>query len=60
MIILFFLAGLIIIAIGNLVLGPIFNKKIPMNVRFRAFMIGSTIYLITAYLCYILVLKGKL
>ncbi|MGN5882637.1 MULTISPECIES: hypothetical protein [Staphylococcus] len=60
MLLLFFLAGPIIIAIGNLVLGPIFNKTIPMHVRFRAFMIGSMIYLISAYLVYHFILKGQI
>lgn len=52
MLILFFLAGPMIIGIGNLILAPIFNKRVPMNVRFREFMIGSMIYLISAYVVY--------
>lgn len=60
MLLLFFLAGPVIIAFGNFVLGSIFNKKIPMNVRFRAFMLGSMIYVVSAYLVYEFVLKGKL
>ncbi len=60
MLILFFLAGPMIIGIGNFVLAPLFNKQVPMNVRFRAFMIGSMIYLISAYIVYQFVLKGQM
>ncbi|PTJ34722.1 hypothetical protein NKW85_03115 [Staphylococcus simulans] len=60
MLLLFFLAGPLIIGVGNLILAPIFNRRVPMNVRFRAFMIGSMIYLISAYLVYKFVLKGQL
>lgn len=60
MLLLFFLAGPLIIGVGNLLFAPIFNRRVPMNVRFRAFMIGSMIYLISAYLVYQFVLKGQL
>lgn len=60
MLLLFFLAGPLIIGVGNLILAPIFNRRVPMNVRFRAFMIGSMIYLISVYLVYQFVLKGQL
>ncbi|MDO0997957.1 hypothetical protein Q1L76_10765 [Staphylococcus hominis] len=58
--IIFFLAGPIIIGIGNLVLGPIFNKCIPFRVRIRSFMLGSMIYLILAFIAYFFLLQGKL
>gem|GEM_PF-339917 len=58
--IIFFLAGPIIIGIGNLVLGPIFNKRIPFRVRIRSFMLGSMIYLILAFIAYFFLLQGKL
>ncbi|MGX0551263.1 ABC-type uncharacterized transport system permease subunit [Staphylococcus hominis] len=58
--IIFFLAGPIIIGIGNLVLGPTFNKRIPFRVRIRSFMIGSMIYLILAFIAYFFLLQGKL
>ncbi|MHD0396977.1 hypothetical protein ACY2DA_03730 [Staphylococcus simulans] len=60
MVLLFFLAGPIIMGVGNLVLAPIFNKRVPIHVRFRAFMIGSMIYLISAYIVYQFVLKGQI
>ena len=43
-VILFFLAGPIIIGIGNLVLGPIFSKHIPFKVQMRSFLVGTMIY----------------
>ena len=49
-IILFFIAGPVII-VGNLILGPIFNKRTPLHVQFRSF-IGSLVYLILATICY--------
>ncbi|MGW9775128.1 uncharacterized membrane protein YcaP (DUF421 family) [Staphylococcus sp. 093350072-1] len=58
--IIFFLAGPIIIGIGNLVLGPIFNKRIPFRVCIRSFMLGSMIYLILAFIAYFFLLQGKL
>ena len=58
--IIFFLAGPIIIGIGNLVLGPIFNKRIPFRVHIRSFMLGSMIYLILAFIAYFFLLQGKL
>lgn len=58
--IIFFLAGPIIIGIGNLVLGPIFNKRIHFRVPIRSFMIGSMIYLILAFIAYFFLLQGKL
>ncbi|MDU2083527.1 MAG: hypothetical protein E6197_07780, partial [Staphylococcus epidermidis] len=39
-IILFFIAGPVIIGVGNLILGPIFNKRTPLHVQFRSFIIG--------------------
>ncbi|MEQ6029768.1 hypothetical protein [Staphylococcus saccharolyticus] len=58
--ILFFLAGPIIIGIGNLVLGPIFNKRTPFHVQVRSFIIGSMIYLILAFIGYFLLLQGRI
>ncbi|MCJ1655743.1 hypothetical protein MT340_003110 [Staphylococcus sp. NRL 16/872] len=59
-IILFFLAGPIIIGIGNLVLGPIFNKHIPFKVQLRSFIVGTIIYLILATVGYFLLLQGRI
>lgn len=59
-IILFFIAGPIILGIGNLVLGPIFNKRTPFHVQLRSFIIGSIIYLILATIGYFFLLQGKL
>lgn len=59
-IILFFIAGPVIIGVGNLILGPIFNKRTPLHVQFRSFIIGSFVYLILATICYFLFLQGKL
>lgn len=58
--IIFFLAGPIIIGIGNLVLGPMFNKRIPFRVHMRSFMLGTMIYLILAFIAYFFLLQGKL
>ncbi|TAA92092.1 hypothetical protein DMB77_06750 [Staphylococcus saccharolyticus] len=55
-----FLAGPIIIGIGNLVLGPIFNKRTPFHVQVRSFIIGSMIYLILAFIDYFLLLQGRI
>ena len=57
--ILFFLGGPIVLAIGNLVLGPIFNKKVPLKIQFRSFMVGSLIYLLGALVLYFLVLQNQ-
>ncbi|MBZ8172418.1 hypothetical protein FOG26_04415 [Staphylococcus cohnii] len=57
--ILFFLGGPIVLAIGNLVLGPIFNKKVPLKIQFRSFMIGSLVYLLGALVLYFLVLQNQ-
>ncbi|MEX3447318.1 hypothetical protein QJ738_08410 [Staphylococcus warneri] len=46
--ILFFIAGPLIIGIGNLILGPIFNKRVPFHVHVRSFVVGTVIYLILA------------
>ena len=43
-IILFFIAGPVIIGVGNLILGPIFNKRTPLHVQFRSFIIGCTLF----------------
>ncbi|MBM6194446.1 MULTISPECIES: hypothetical protein [Staphylococcus] len=59
-IILFFIAGPVIIGVGNLILGPIFNKRTPLHVQFRSFIIGSLVYLFLATICYFLFLQGKL
>ncbi|CAM4047396.1 hypothetical protein CD116_10165 [Staphylococcus schweitzeri] len=59
-IILFFLAGPIILAIGNLVIGPIFNKQTPLRIQVRSFVVGSMIYIILATIGYFLLLQGKL
>ncbi|MBM0799724.1 hypothetical protein D0399_05310 [Staphylococcus epidermidis] len=59
-IILFFIAGPVIIGVGNLILGPIFNKRTPLHVQFQSFIIGSLVYLILATICYFLFLQGKL
>ena len=57
--ILFFLGGPIVLAIGNLVLGPIFNKKVPLKIQFRSFMVGSFVYLLGALVLYFLVLQNQ-
>lgn len=57
--ILFFLGGPIVLAIGNLVLGPNFNKKVPLKIQFRSFMIGSLVYLLGALVLYFLVLQNQ-
>ncbi|MBA1353605.1 hypothetical protein ACQ23P_08305 [Staphylococcus cohnii] len=57
--ILFFLGGPIVLAIGNLVLGPIFNKKVPLKIQFRSFMVGSLVYLLGALVLYFLVLQNQ-
>lgn len=59
-IILFFLAGPVILGVGNLVIGPIFNKQTPFHVQVRSFVVGSMIYLILATIGYFLLLQGKL
>lgn len=58
--ILFFIAGPLIIGIGNLILGPIFNKRVPFHVHVRSFVVGTVIYLILAIIGYFLLLQGKL
>lgn len=58
--ILFFIAGPLIIGIGNLILGPIFNKRFPFHVHVRSFVVGTVIYLILATIGYFLLLQGKL
>lgn len=58
-IILFFLGGPLILAIGNLILGPIFNKTIPFKVQVRSFMVGSMVYLLGAALLYYFVLRSQ-
>ncbi|CYF26315.1 hypothetical protein [Staphylococcus aureus] len=59
-IILFFLAGPVILGVGNLVIGPIFNKQTLFHVQVRSFVVGSMIYLILATIDYFLLLQGKL
>lgn len=58
--ILFFIAGPIIIGIGNLILGPMFNKRIPLHIHVRSFLVGTIIYLILATIGYFLLLQGRL
>lgn len=58
--ILFFIAGPLIIGIGNLILGPIFNKRVPFHVHVRSFVVGTAIYLSLATIGYFLLLQGKL
>lgn len=58
--ILFFIAGPLIIGIGNLILEPIFNKRVPFHVHVRSFVVGTVIYLILATIGYFLLLQGKL
>ncbi|RQM97556.1 hypothetical protein [Staphylococcus warneri] len=58
--ILFFIAGPLIIGIGNLILGPIFNKRVPFHVHVRSFVVGTVIYLILATIGYFLLLQGKI
>ena len=55
-----FIAGPLIIGIGNLILGPIFNKRVPFHVHVRSFVVGTVIYLILATIGYFLLLQGKL
>lgn len=38
-IILFFIAGPVIIGVGNLILGPIFNKRTPLHVQFHRLLL---------------------
>ncbi|PTF21143.1 hypothetical protein [Staphylococcus cohnii] len=57
--ILFFLGGPIVLAIGNLVLGPIFNKKVPLKIQFRSFMVVKIVYLFRALILYFLVIKKQ-
>lgn len=57
--ILFFLAGPVVLALSNLVLGLIFNKKIPFTIQFRSFMVGTVIYLLCAVVLYYLVLQDR-
>lgn len=59
-IIIFFLAGPIIIGIGNLILGPLFNKHIPFKIRIRSFMLGTMIYIILDFIAYFFLLQGRL
>jgi len=59
-ILLFFLSGPLILALGNLVLGPIFNKRIPFKVQVRSFMVGTMVYLLGAALLYYFVLRSQL
>lgn len=59
-VILFFLAGPIIIGIGNLVLSPIFSKNIPFKVQMRSFLVGTMIYLLLATIGYYLLLQGRI
>ncbi|EHJ08128.1 hypothetical protein [Staphylococcus simiae] len=58
--ILFFIAGPAILAVGNLIIGPIFNKQTPFHIQLRSFIIGSVIYLMIATIGYFLLLQGKL
>ncbi|MBO1198630.1 hypothetical protein J3T65_04000 [Staphylococcus simiae] len=58
--ILFFIAGPVILAVGNLMIGPIFNKQTPFHIQMRSFIIGSVIYLMIATIGYFLLLQGKL
>lgn len=59
-IIIFFIAGPLIIGVGNLILGPIFNKKVPFKIQFRSFIVGSIIYLILASFVYYFLLQGRI
>ncbi|WP_375294086.1 hypothetical protein, partial [Staphylococcus aureus] len=40
------------LGVGNLVIGPIFNKQTPFRVQVRSFFVGSMIYLILAIIGY--------
>lgn len=57
---LFFLGGPLVLAIGNLILGPIFNRKIPFSIHLRSFIIATLLYLIGATILYFLLLQDKL
>ncbi|MCG7338216.1 hypothetical protein MHZ36_02830 [Staphylococcus sp. ACRSN] len=57
--ILFFLGGPIVLAIGNLILGPIFNRQIPFAIHLRSFIVATLLYLIGATVLYFLVLQDK-
>lgn len=59
-IILFFLAGPIIIGIGNLVLGPIFSKHIPFKVQMRSFLVGTMIFTFSYYWILLIVARKNL
>lgn len=39
--------------------GPIFNKKVPLKIQFKSFMVGSFIYLLGAFVLYYLVLQDQ-
>lgn len=59
-IIIFFIAGPLIIGVGNLILGPIFNKKVPFKIQIRSFIVGSVIYLILTSFVYYFLLQGRI
>ena len=57
--ILFFLGGPIVLAIGNLVLGPIFFFFLPFHIHFRSFIVGTLVYLLGASALYYFVLQNQ-
>lgn len=59
LVLVFFLAGPVMFAIGNFILGPLFNKQVPMKIHFRSFMVGTTIYVLLAAIAYQLFLKNQ-
>lgn len=58
-ILLLFLGGPLILAFGNLVLGPMFNKAIPFHIQMRSFFIGAIVYLLGATVLYYLILRHQ-
>lgn len=59
-IILFFLAGPVILGVGNLVIGPIFNKQTPFRVQVKIFCCWFNDLLNTRNNWLFLLLQGKL
>ena len=58
--ILFFIVAPLIIAIGNLILAPIFQRHIPMRVHIISCVMGLILYGMAATLVYYFLLQGKI
>ncbi|WP_256083741.1 hypothetical protein [Staphylococcus aureus] len=50
----FFLACPVILGVGNLVIGPIFNKQTPFRVQVRSFFVGSILLQHLVYYSYVI------